>query len=303
MKVAHGGITPVDPGAFMEDFATNPKYGALPGKEGSVVIHKSGEKVRRPERSAEAMLAQQEQKAGRKASPRLSEEEEKSGSFSKVIVKQVELQAGTLRFAVIAPPASSVQAEDARKPLPTILAISRGEQRHVARFFRALRAEQRGWQMLVPLRGPGTSPDFFEPAGVQLLQQFLQALLDESREAELTAFGVMSRVFHLVGISHGGAAAVALAAQAPELTGSLSMITGFLPQFCELQALRNMSHIHLYVGDSDEKGHQELLRGIKEDVKAAGGRAHMHLVRGASHFDIGDHIDLEDFWQRLELSR
>eukprot|EP00931_Biecheleriopsis_adriatica_P105044 TRINITY_DN79643_c0_g1_i1.p1 TRINITY_DN79643_c0_g1~~TRINITY_DN79643_c0_g1_i1.p1 ORF type:complete len:380 (+),score=91.23 TRINITY_DN79643_c0_g1_i1:21-1160(+) len=309
LKVAHGGITPVDIGPYMQDFTTNPKYGALPAEAEAVVRYESGSK----ECSNKPMEPEQElrramekaQRAGRKASPRLSEEEERSGHFSEVVVKKVDLRAGSMEFAVIAPPApvtaASAESDDVRRPLPTILAISRGDQRHVARLFRALRPEQRGWQLLVAMRCSG-EPDFLEPAGAMLLEQFMQAVL-EDREAELAPFAVMSRVFHLVGISHGAAGLLQLATKVPEQTGSLSMITGFLPQLCQLQAVRNVQNIHFYVGDRDEMGHREFLKGIRDMLKEAGGHGHMHIVKGASHFDIGEYMDLEEFWRRLELAR
>ncbi|CAK9001687.1 unnamed protein product [Durusdinium trenchii] len=201
-----------------------------------------------------------------------------------------------MELGIIAPSAS-----EARRPIPTILAISRGEQRHVARLFRALRAETRGWQLLVPMRS-GSSPDFFEPAGITMLQQFLQAVLDDHNR-DIAPFAPMSNVFHMMGVSHGSAALLSLASKVPERTGSLSLITGFFPQFCEIEALRNMKSIHFYAGDQDELGHREYLRGIKESLKEAGGHAHMHTVKGASHYDIDEFIDLEDLWQRLELAR
>ncbi|CAJ1327998.1 unnamed protein product [Effrenium voratum] len=234
------------------------------------------------------------QREGRRASPRLSQEEEKSGKYSSFVVKKVDVQAGSLELAIIAPEAK-------RRPLPTILAISRGEQRHVAKLFRALRAEERGWQLLVPMRS-GAATDFIEPAGQTMLEQLLQALLDD-RDGEIVPFPVLSNVFHMLGMSHGSAALLSLACKAPDRTGSLNLVTGFLPQFCEVQALRNMKDIRFFVGDQDELGHREYLRGIKESLKEAGGNAHLHIVKGASHYDIGEFIDKEELWQRLELAR
>jgi len=146
------------------------------------------------------------------------------------------------------------------------------------------------------------TPDFFEPAGITMLEQFLQAVLDDHNR-DITPFAPMSNVFHMVGMSHGSAALLSLASKAPDRTGSLNLITGFLPQFCEIEALRGLKNIHFYVGDSDELGHREYLKGIKESLKEAGGHAHMHIVKGASHYDINEFIDLEDVWQRLEFAR
>eukprot|EP00913_Durusdinium_trenchii_P006892 g6483.t1 len=82
---------------------------------------------------------------------------------------------------------------------------------HVARLFRALRAETRGWQLLVPMRS-GSSPDFFEPAGITMLQQFLQAVLDDHNR-DIAPFAPMSNVFHMMGVSHGSAALLSLASK------------------------------------------------------------------------------------------
>eukprot|EP00439_Symbiodinium_sp_Y106_P058988 s5120_g8.t1 len=290
LKVAHEGRTPVDIGPFMNDFLTNPKYDAPAGAAG----YKSRAGLSPQERLQQSY--DKAQREGRRASPRLSKDDEKSGRYSPFLVKQVELQAGSIELGIIAP-----KSQDSRRPIPTILAISRGEQRHVAKLFRALRAEEHGWQLLVPMR-TANSPDFFEPAGQTILEQLMKAVL-EDRESDISPFGAMSNVFHLLGISHGAAALLSLACRVPEQVGSLTLIQGFLPQLCEVQALRNMENIRFYVGDQDELGHREYLRGIKESLKEAGGRAHTHVVKGASHYDIDKFIDLEDLWKRLELAR
>ncbi|CAE8610482.1 unnamed protein product [Polarella glacialis] len=301
LKLEHGGIVPLEPSTYLADFATNSKFEAL-APEGATLVHKDlppqellKETTPGPKTSKKVPLA-------RKASVPLTKQEEASGKYSAVIVKEVELQAGRLRLAIAAPQAQSAE----RRPLPTILAVSRGEQRHVAKLFRALRAEQRGWQLLVvmrPLSGDRPDcPDLFEPAGTVLLQQLMQAVLDD-KDSELTPFGAMSGVFHLAGMSNGGAAVLALAAKAPELTASLSLVTGFVPDFVEVKALRTVSPIYFYVGDSDEMSHLELLRKAREGIKAAGGAVHLHVVKDASHFNIGEHLSLDDFWRRLELAR
>eukprot|EP00434_Breviolum_minutum_P005652 symbB.v1.2.004978.t1/scaffold288.1/size478366/8 len=288
IKVAHEGRVPTDVGPFMNDFLTNPKYDAINRGSSKGKTLSAQERVQASYEKA--------QREGRRASPRLSQDEEHSGHYSAVSVKKVELQAGSMELAIVAPPAQELST-----PLPTILAISRGEQRHVAKLFRALRAEEHRWQLLIPLRA-SNSPDFFEPAGVTMLQQFLQAVLDDHNR-DITPFAPMSNVFHMVGMSHGSAALLSLASKTPDRTGSLNLITGFLPQFCEIEALRNLKNIHFYVGDQDELGHREYLKGIKESLKEAGGHAHMHIVKGATHYDINEFIDLEDVWKRLEFAR
>lgn len=289
IKVAHEGRVPTDVGPFMNDFLTNPKYDA--------VKQSSKAKTLTTQELVQASY-DKVQREGRRASPRLSQDDERSGRYSAMTVKKVDLQAGSMDLAIIAP---SAQEPRPPAPLPTILAISRGEQRHVAKLFRALRAEEHRWQLLVPMR-TSHSPDFFEPAGVTMLEQFLQAVLDDHNR-DITPFAPMSNVFHMVGMSHGSAALLSLASKAPDRTGSLNLTTGFLPQFCEIEGLRNLKNIHFYVGDQDELGHREYLKGIKESLKEAGGHAHMHIVKGASHYDINEFIDLEDVWQRLEFAR
>jgi hypothetical protein len=305
LQIAHGGKVPTSIAPYMEDFQSNPKYGALPGDANSLVIHKDGKKLGGYAKTAEQSMTEQQktlQRQGRKASPRLSPEEEGSGKFSKFTVKELEVMNGSMRFAIIAPEIPATKEGADRKPLPTILAVSRGEQRHVARLFRALRAEQRGWQVLVPLRVDSSSPDFFQPPGMQMLQQFINAVLDESN-SELVPFSVMSGVFHLVGVSHGAASVLALAAHSPERVASLNMVTGFLPEFCSLEAIRFLKDVHFYVGEEDEMGHKEYLKDVSIKLKAAGGHPHTHVVKGANHYDITEHLDLEELWRRVEAAR
>eukprot|EP00930_Biecheleria_cincta_P046465 TRINITY_DN32045_c0_g1_i1.p1 TRINITY_DN32045_c0_g1~~TRINITY_DN32045_c0_g1_i1.p1 ORF type:complete len:407 (+),score=73.64 TRINITY_DN32045_c0_g1_i1:85-1221(+) len=305
MQIAHGGVVPTSVAPYLEDFQRNPKYGALPGDAGSLVIHKDGKKpggyATKVEESPMDMLKAL-QRQGRKASPRLSPEEEGSGKFSKFTVKDSEVTAGSMRFAIIAPEAPKKEKGAERKPLPTVLAVSRGDQRHVARLFRAMRAEQRGWQVLVPMRVDNSSPDFFSPPGMKMLQEFMDAVLDESN-SELVPFSVMSGVFHFVGVSHGAASMLGLATLQPERVASLSMVTGFLPTFCSLEAIRSLKDVHFYVGEDDEMGHKEYLKDVSIKLKAVGGHPHTHVVKGAGHYDITEHLDLEEFWRRLEAAR
>jgi hypothetical protein len=321
LRVAQGGIRPLDMSQFMEDFATNPKYEILPQEKRD--DYSSKKKV--------VALA-------RKASPPPTKAEEMSGKLSPFVVKEVELQAGSLKFAVIASPEPIPQTalepmtpksqeaaspvhfymgdspdkaarvrhfnigetfEEVRKRCPTIVAVSRGGQQHVAKLSRLLRAELHGWQLIVAMRPEG-SPDLYEPAGTTLLQQFLEALLVRD---DLTPFAVLSDVFHLLGMSNGGAAVLALAAKVPTLVASLTLVTGYIPQLTDVQALRIISPIHFYVGDNDEMGHEDELRNARAEILSAGGTAHLHIVKGAGHFDITEHLNLKTFWGRFEAAR
>jgi len=156
--------------------------------------------------------------------------------------------------------------------------------------------------VIVPMRVDNVVPDFFSPAGLQMMLQFMHAVLDESN-SDLVPFSVMSGIFHLVGVSHGAASVLAAATHMPDRVASINLVTGFLPEFCSLEAIRFVKHVHFYVGEEDEMGHREFLKDVSIKLKAAGGHPHTHVVKGASHYDITEHLDLEEFWRRLEAAR
>merc|ERR1719446_962686 len=153
-------------------------------------------------------------------------------------------------FALIAPRG----AIRGRQALPTILAISGEEQRHVSKFFRAWQAEKRLWQVIVPLRPRSGIPYLFDEAGVERVVKLMRRILEDKR-CDLSPFRIENRKFHLVGTSNGGASVAAVAARAPNLVASLTMVTGFVPDtLTDFSRLLTILSIRLYVGDKDEMG-------------------------------------------------
>lgn len=189
------------------------------------------------------------------------------------------------------------------KVLPTVLAISGEEQCHVSKFFRAWRAEERRWQVIVPLRQKSGTPYLFDEAGVDIVVELMRRILDDE-VAALTPFRVESKKFHLVGCSNGGAAVAAVAARVPLWVASLTMVTGFAPySLNDYKKLLTILSIRLYVGDMDEMGHHITLKDMEQEILQAGAAVDLVILAGAKHGNIGSHIDMNDFWRGLEEAR
>jgi predicted esterase len=230
----------------------------------------------------------------------LREAEIASGMYSPIEVRRP--REGILGCAIIAPPVTDTRTARSHK-LPTVLAISGEEQMHVSRFFRAWHAERYGWQVVIPLRPKMGTHYLFEPPGLELVKQFVHAVL-EDHEGEFLPFGIEQDKFHLVGSSNGGATVLALAAALPELVVSLTLVTGYIPDsLVDLTPLRALPIINLYVGDGDEMGHQERMEELNTVLQDTGVPTAFHLLEGAGHFNIGEYIDMASFWATLEGSR
>lgn len=219
------------------------------------------------------------------------------GIFSNMEVRAAKGK--TPAYALIAPHASELEEEE----LPTVVGISGEEQMHVSRFIRSWRAEDRNWQVVVPLRKAMGTPYFFDPQGVEAIVAFIRLLLDDE-ERQIIPFGVERGKIHLFGSSNGGAAAVAVAARIPELVSSLTVATGFIPDSLQdFLPLAALPLVRLYVGDRDEYGHNTELAKLQRGIELAGGSVEFHLLEGAGHFNIGQAIDLEAFWDGFEGAR
>lgn len=230
----------------------------------------------------------------------LSEEEAASGVYSPIELRAAP-EGGGPQFAFIAP---GEEAKLSRRVLPTVLAISGEEQCHVSKYFRAWRAEVWEWQVIVPLRSESGTPYLFEPEGIDLVVQLMRRLIAAEAECPLVLFGIEGHKFHLVGTSNGGASVLAVAAKAPELVASLTLVTGFVPRgLHDLSPLAAIPDICLYVGDADEMGHCEALQELKQRLDSLTVPAELHVLPGARHFNIGHYIDMDDFWNRLEAAR
>merc|ERR1719408_404186 len=125
----------------------------------------------------------------------------------------------------------------------------------------------------------------------------------EDKKCELAPFRVESRKFHLVGTSNGGASVAAVAARAPNLVASLTMVTGFVPDsLTDFSRLLTILSIRLYVGDKDEMGHCICLQEMEQQIRLAGAAADLVVLEGARHGNIGQFIDMEEFWRGLEAA-
>merc|ERR550537_123168 len=126
----------------------------------------------------------------------------------------------------------------------------------------------------------------------------------EDKEGLLAPFRVECRKFHLIGSSNGGASVAAVAARIPNLVASLTLVTGFVPDsLTDFSRLLTILSIRLYVGDHDEMGHCICLQEMEQQLRRAGAAAELVVLEGARHGDIGQFIDMEDFWRGLEAAR
>lgn len=202
----------------------------------------------------------------------LTEKQRASGLFSDLA--EIAIGPNELRCSLIAPEASS----GPQPPLPTILAISGEEQRHVSLFFRAWRAEQRGWQVVAPARLSKDCPLLFEKKGVDLLGALVRSILKGVGCPMLRR--VEGRQLHLVGTSNGGAAVLALAARLPDHIASITLVTGFVPDSLkDLRPIRRVPHIQLIGSKQDSK----TLTVVQEQLELAEAVAEVRVVKGANH--------------------
>lgn len=211
----------------------------------------------------------------------------------------------SMRFALIASAPMAPLVEGRLPTRPTVIAISGEEQRHVSKFFRSWRAEQIGWQVIVPLR-PDDAPHLFEEPEIviRLMERILQdTVAVEDSEDALVPFGAEGHNFHLVGTSNGGATALKIAAMRPDLVASLSMVTGFVPDGTDIGPLQMVPSIRMYAGDKDQCGHDQKLTALHQGLRSAGTKSELTIYPGVDHFGIGESIDQTEFLHGLELAR
>lgn len=251
----------------------------------------------------------------------LSEAEVRSGLYSRVEVRARQQLGGRelLGYAVIAPTSEEAERHaraawngccthlDPEAALPTVVAIAGEEQLHVSKFFRAWKAEDRGWQVVVPMRPDLHSPYLYEQAGargvVDLIGEIVQQGLDPPLKP-LVPFRVEGGKFHLIGTSNGGASVLAVAAAIPHLIASLTLVTGFVPpHLSDLRSLKQIRLIRLFVGSADEMGHDKALIGLSDSLQELGVQCQLSVLEGAGHFNIGHSLDMEAFWSELEDAR
>lgn len=207
---------------------------------------------------------------------------------------------GLPAFAIIAPRPKDVESV---QDLPTVFGISGEEQMHVSKFIRSWKVEEKGWQVVVPLRAAMGTPYFFDPGGLEIILDFMRRLL-EDKDRILLPFGIEGQKLHVFGSSNGGATALAAAVLMPERVASLTLVTGFVPDIVQdLTPLAAVPSIRLYVGDKDELGHCECLQELKVGIESAGGSAELLVIPGAGHTTIGRRIGPAFFWAGLEAAR
>lgn len=159
------------------------------------------------------------------------------------------------------------------------------------------------WQVIVPLRSRSGTPYLFDEAGVEKVLKLMRRVLEDDK-CQIAPFRVESQKFHLVGTSNGGASVAAVAAHAPNLVASLTLVTGFIPDtMTDFSRLLTILSIRLYVGDKDEMGHYICLQEMEQQIHEAGAAAELFVLEGVRHGNIGLHIDMEEFWQGLEVAR
>lgn len=206
-------------------------------------------------------------------------------------------------MACVAPPCSE------HVSLPTVLAVSGEEQRHISKFFLSWRADRLGWQVLIPLRPepPGDAvytPYLFEPAGVANIVKLMELLVAApGGPGSLLPYRAESSKLHLIGSSNGGATVLAAACAAPHLVASLTMVTGFIPEtLLNFASLQHVPSIRLYAAGADT--HDELALGqVRDCVESVGAKVDFCVVPNAKHGNIGLFVDQTEFWAELERAR
>lgn len=227
----------------------------------------------------------------------LTKDEKRTGIYSELEFRPQSAEAGT-PYAYIAPqgPGSRHQL------LPTVLAVSDGDQHHVSKFFRTWRADARAWQVVVPLRGATDAPLLYQTEGLDVIQRFMKRLLADDDRA-LLPNGVEGKRFHLVGLGAGGGAVTALAVCVPELVASLTVVKGFIPRTLtdpDLERLRRLPCIRMYLADGDERKWVAAMHKMKDRLDAVCVDADFQVYKGP---DITQLIDIGRFWQGLQLAR
>lgn len=181
--------------------------------------------------------------------------------------------------------------------VPTILAISGGEQMKVSTFFLACRADARDWQVVIPLRKKLGTDYLYEGCAADRVE----SLATEVLEGRLPlACRVEGRSLHLVGNSNGSMSVLELARRLPGKVSSVTLIAGISePDKVDLEPLRNVRVTRLFVGRNDEFGHCNGMEALKARLDVAGIHADLHVLPDAGHENIGRHINLDSFWRGL----
>mmetsp|Transcript_147903 Transcript_147903/g.411942 ORF Transcript_147903/g.411942 Transcript_147903/m.411942 type:complete len:354 (+) Transcript_147903:95-1156(+) len=224
----------------------------------------------------------------------LTDKQKASGFFSELLeIDVAPFGHKKLRCFVMAP-----KVQEQLQPLPTILAVSGEEQLHASLFFRAWRAERRGWQVIVAARESKDTPYLMDKPGLDLLAMLTKNILKGQSPVIHPVEGAR---LHLVGTSNGGASVLALAARKPDQIASVSLVTGYVPECLkDFGPLGRVPRIRLMGSKQDRNNLQDVLDQLELVRAPVDG---LHIVSGANHTNVGEKLDMESFWSWLEASR
>ncbi|KAJ9460381.1 hypothetical protein DIPPA_02812 [Diplonema papillatum] len=231
----------------------------------------------------------------------LTTEEKKSSVFSKRLeYRELDLPKGKkMPFGLMAS-AEALAAGPKGPPIPCALAISGEAQQHVSRFFQSWKPEERNWAVLTPMRPAWCRSLFFEDAkALSLVKAAADHLFD--------LVNVEGGKLHVIGTSNGGTTCWSFATTWPELVASITVVTGSITREAEahIQRIRDIPCLQ-YCGDADELGFLAAMQRAKAILQASKHRSaneSLIVLPGAGHFNIGEFIDKNAFFDRLESLR
>lgn len=190
-----------------------------------------------------------------------------------VLEKTTHIDGTTVQYRVVLP-----NGYDPNKAYPAVLAFGGGPQtiegvdNLIARNFRE-QAEQRGYIVVAPAAPGGQL--FFE-GGERIFPAFLEQILKDYR--------IEDGKFHVAGPSNGGISAFQVAYKNPQYFLSITGFPGLMrvetPE--HIQAISRMC-IHMFVGELDPLGWQDLMRAQTADFQAHGLSATFAIEPGQPH--------------------
>jgi len=182
---------------------------------------------------------------------------------------------------------------EVERSYPVCIAISGEKQQHVSRFFQAWKSDKRGWIVVSPLR-PAASPLFFK--NPDLIHRLALALLQH--------YNVEGGKFHMVGTSNGGSTCFAFGARWPDLCHSITPVTGANLRGDDLRLLHGIP-VDMFVGDRDELNFHKAMCEIYTELMRVrhAPKPTLTVLLGAGHLNIGQHVDMEGFWDLMERRR
>ena len=183
--------------------------------------------------------------------------------------------------------------ESAGEPTPLAIMVSGGagsEFMARAQFWFGKELVDRGWAIAVPI-SPDGEP--FSHRSAHLFPQLIQSLHGIHHLMQARPI--------LVGISSGGSAAIAIAAQAPEHYLGVVAIPGRIKADTNISALHGLP-VYLRVGEHDPFRWNRRLDEFTAKLEAAGAEVNAAVVPGARQIFKIDWQQLEPWLQKLHSS-